>query len=255
MKFFISCLIVLVSMFFVATNSFAIGFEIAAGVWNQSIEGQLAYQSALPLDSIDFENEAGFGDESRPFVRINLDLPILPNVYFMGTPMEFEGVGDKTSAFRFGDITTDITSTFDSKVNLDHYDLALYYGVPFTGLATLGTLGIDLGINVRQLNIEMVVKEKATGLGDSVKETIYIPMGFLAIQVKPTDSLAIEAEFRGIAYSDNHYYDMIARLKLRFAKLAFVAAGWRYEDLEINEKDILATVKISGPFMEAGLQF
>jgi outer membrane protein len=255
MKFFISCLIVLASVFFVATNSFAIGFEVAAGVWNQSIDGQLAYQSALFAgnNSLDFENEAGFGDESRPFVRINLDLPILPNVYFMGTPMEFEGNGDKD--FFFGG--TNINGKLYSKAKLDHYDLALYYGVPFTGLATLGTLGIDLGINVRQMNIDMVVKETEIGFTDeaSVKETIYIPMGFLAIQIEPTDSLAIEAEFRGIAYSDNHYYDMIARLKLRFAKLAFVAAGWRYEDLEINEKDILATVKISGPFMEAGLQF
>ncbi len=255
MKFFTGCLIVLASVAFVATNSFAIGLEVAVGGWNQSIDGQLAYQSALipGNNSLDFENEAGFEDESLPFVRINVDLPVLPNLYFMGTPMEFEGNGNKV--FSFGG--TDIDGALYSKAKLDHYDLALYYGVPFTGLATLGTLGIDLGINVRQMNIDMVVEETEIGFTDkaSVKETIYVPMGFLAIQIEPTDSLALEAELRGIAYSDSHYYDMIARLKLRFAKLAFVAAGWRHEDLEINEKDILATVKVSGPFVEAGLQF
>ena len=254
MKLFISCLVVLATVFFAATNSFAIGFEVAVGGWNQNPEGQLAYQSALLAgnNSLNFENEAGFGDESLPFVRINLDLPVLPNVYFMGTPMEFEGNGNKT--FTFGGVSID--GALYSKAKLDHYDLALYYGVPLTGLASLGTIGIDLGINVRQMNIDMVVQE-TTGTFDaaSVKETIYIPMGFLAIQVKPTDSLALEAELRGITYSDNHYYDLIGRLKLRFAGLAFVAAGWRHEDLEIDEKDILAAVKISGPFMEAGLQF
>ncbi|MEN8135254.1 MAG: TIGR04219 family outer membrane beta-barrel protein [Thermodesulfobacteriota bacterium] len=253
MKFFISCLVVLASVFFAATNSFAIGLEAAVGGWNQSIDGQLAYQSAfLPgNNSLDFENEAGFGDESHPFVRIKADLPILPNVYFMGTPMEFEGNGSKD--FTFGG--TSITGELYSKAKLDHYDLAIYYGVPFTGLATLGTLGIDLGINVRQMNIDMVVKDKSDFVEDSVNETIYIPMGFLAIQVEPTDSLAIEAELRGIAINNSHYYDMIGRLKLRFAKLAFAAVGWRHEDLEIDEKDIEATVKISGPFLEAGLQF
>ncbi len=254
MKFFISCLIVLAAVGFAATNSFAIGLEVAVGGWAQSPEGQLAYQSILPANSFDFENEARYADEDRPFVRVNVDLPVLPNLYFMGTPMEFEGDGNKT--FTFGDVSIPVPGDFYSKAKLDHYDLALYYGVPLTGLATLGTVGIDLGINVRQMNIDMVVTAKADPtLTDSVKETIYVPMGFLAIQVKPTDSLALVAELRGIAYSDNHYYDLIGRLKLRFAKLAFVAAGWRYEDLEINEKDILASVKISGPFMEAGLQF
>lgn len=252
MKFFISCLVVLGAVFFVAANSFAIGFEVAVGGWEQSPSGKLAYQSILAADSIDLESEAGYGEESRVFGRVNIDLPVLPNVYFMGTPMEFEGDGIKT--FSFGG--TSIDGAFYSKVKLDHYDLALYYGVPFTGLATLGTVGIDLGINVRQMNIDMVVRE-TTGLleADSVDETIYIPMGFLAIQIEPTDSLAIETEFRGIAYSGSHYYDIIARLKYRFAGLAFVAAGWRHEDIEIDEEDILATVKISGPFMEAGLQF
>ena len=251
MKVFISFLIVLTAVVFASTNSFAIGLEVAIGGWTQSPEGQLSYQSALPVDSLDLESEAGYGDEDRLFGRINIDLPVLPNLYFMGTPMEFEGDGNKT--FTFGG--TSLTGDLYSKAKLDHYDLALYYGVPLTGLASLGTLGIDLGVNVRQMNIDMVVKEKLTTVEDSVKETIYIPMGFLAVQVKPTDNLALEAELRGIAYSNNHYYDLIGRLKYRFAGVAFAAAGWRHEDIEIDEKDILAAVKISGPFVEAGFQF
>lgn len=251
MKNFVWFAVVLTTVVFGVTDSYAVGLEIAVGGWGQSPQGQLAYQSTLPVDSFDLENEAGFGAESRIFGRINVDLPILPNVYFMGTPMEFTGDGNKS--FSFGG--TSLSGALYSEAKLDHYDLALYYGVPLTGLASLGTLGIDLGINVRQMNIDMVVREKLTTAEDSVKETIYIPMGFLAVQVKPTDNLAFEAELRGIAYSGSHYYDLIGRIKYRFAGVAFVAAGWRQEDLVIDEKDILASVKISGPFAEAGLQF
>ena len=40
----------------------------------------------------------------------------------------------------------------------------------------------------------------------------------------------------------------------REAKL-FIAGGWRYEDIAIDEKDIKAEVKFSGPFLEAGVDF
>jgi outer membrane protein len=253
MKILLRFVVAMAVVVFGSTNSFAIGIEVAVGGWAQSPEGQLAYKSSLAADSVDFENEARYADEDRLFGRINLDLPVLPNIYFMGTPMEFDGDGSKN--FTFGDAT--VTGDFYSKAKLDHYDLALYYGIPLTGLASLGTLGIDLGINVRRMDIEMVVQDKSTPLAgtDSVKETIYIPMGFLAVQVMPTENLALEAELRGISYDANHYFDLIGRLKYRFAGVAFAAAGWRHEDLSIDEKDIKADVTISGPFIEGGLQF
>jgi outer membrane protein len=257
MKKLIKILLVPGLLLFAATNAFAVGVEVAVGGWSQGIDGELSYnKSAFFNDFIDLDKETGYDDESRLFGRIKLDLPILPNVYFMGTPMEFEGVGSKAVGFRFGDATINADVPFYSKASLDHYDLALYYGVPLTGLATLGTIGIDLGINVRRLEVDMVVRDQE-GLGaeDSVDETIHIPMGYLAIQFKPIEKLALEGEFRGIAYSQNHYYDMIARLKYRFAGPAFATVGWRYEDLNIDEDDIRADVTISGPFLEGGLEF
>lgn len=251
MKGFVSFLILFTVLFVVASNSFAVGIEVAVGGWAQSPKGHLSYQSALPADSFDLEREAGFDDESRLSGRVIVDLPVLPNIYFMATPMEFEGNGSKS--FTFGG--TSMSGSLYSKAKLDHYDLALYYGIPLSGIATAGTFGLDIGIDVRQMNIDMVVRETLTSVTDSVKETIYIPMIYLAVQIKPTDFLALEIEARGISYSDSHYYDFIGRLKYSFAGVAFAAAGWRQEDLEIDEKDILATVKISGPFAEVGLKF
>lgn len=254
MKMFLRILFVSGVLAFTSTNAFAIGVEVAVGGWAQSLDGELSYKSVFANDMIDLDREAGYDDEDRLFGRVKLDLPVLPNIYFMGTPMEFEGDGNKIGAFKFGDVTID--APFYSRARLDHYDLALYYGVPLTGLASLGTLGIDLGINVRRLEIDMVVRERVLGAAeDSVDETIYVPMGYLAVQFKPIDKLALEGEVRGIAYSGNHYYDLIARLKYRFVGPAFATAGWRYEDLSIDEEDVRADITVSGPFVEAGLEF
>ncbi|MFO7605902.1 MAG: TIGR04219 family outer membrane beta-barrel protein [Desulfurivibrionaceae bacterium] len=256
MRIFMKIALVSGLLLFATTNASAVGVEVAVGGWVQGLDGELSYKTILPTDNIDLDNDAKYDDEDRLFGRVKLDLPILPNVYFMGTPMEFEGDGSKAVDFKFGDVTINADVPFYSKVSLDHYDLALYYGVPLTGLASLGTLGIDLGINVRRMEIDMVVREKVIG-GDveSVDETIYVPMGYLSVQFKPIEKLALEGEIRAIAYSENHYYDLIARLKYRFAGPAFATAGWRYEDLAIDEDDIRADVTVSGPFVEAGLEF
>ncbi len=253
MRIFMKIALVSGFLLFATTNASAVGVEVAVGGWTQGLDGELSYKTILPTDNIDLDNDANYDDEDRLFGRIKLDLPILPNVYFMGTPMEFEGDGTKT-LFTFGE--KKITGDFYSKVSLDHYDLALYYGVPLTGLASLGTLGIDLGINVRRMEIDMVVRDKDNpAVQDSVDETIYVPMGYLSVQFKPIEKLALEGEIRAIAYSENHYYDLIARLKYRFVGPAFATAGWRYEDLAIDEDDIRADVTVSGPFVEAGLEF
>lgn len=252
MKIFISLLLLFGTVASSAANSFAVGLELAVGGWNQNPDGQFAYESLLPQDRVDLERDAGYTDQDRFTGRLNIDLPLLPSVYFMGTMMEFEGNGAKN--FTFGDAA--ITGDFYSKIKFDHYDLALYYGVPLTGLVTLGTVGIDFGLNVRKLDIELAASDQSSpSVSDSTAEIIYLPMGFLALQIEPTEDLAFEFEFRGVSYSDSSYYDVIGRLKLRFAGVAFAAAGWRHEVFDLNEKNIVADVTVSGPFLEAGLQF
>ena len=45
------------------------------------------------------------------------------------------------------------------------------------------------------------------------------------------DAFSIEAEVRGIAYSNSHYYDYIGRLRVNPIPLVFIAAGYRAEKL------------------------
>ncbi len=240
----------LFSLFLVAVpcKSFALGLEVGVGGWMQMQSGEIGYKPVSPTDSVDL----GTNTKYQPYGRIKIDMPLFfPNIYVMATPMNFDGSGNKT--FKFGDYA--FTGAYESKLKLDHYDLALYYSIPFLKTATLDVLNIEVGINARVIDFKAQVKELSTGTSVSESLTIPLPMAYLGAQVKPIKALSLEAEGRGIAYSSNHYFDVIGRAKVTVYGPLFVAAGYRYEKIKIDQNDVKADAQCNGPFMELGLSF
>ncbi len=235
-------------------QAWALGLEAAVNVWDQKMEGDFSYQGLGGQDRIDLDREAGYDRERRIGGRVKIDLPVLPNVYVLATPMEFSGTGIKASDFSFGGRTFSADVPFTSKLSLNHYDLGLYYGFPLLKTATLNTLNLDFGVEVRRLEVKADLVQEFTGELASVDETYYFPMGFLALQVQLLKKLALEAEIRGIAYSGNHFYDLIGRVKYGLGPV-FLAGGWRYEEIELDESNIRASLNVGGPYAELGLSF
>ncbi len=234
----------------------AIGIDVAVGGWAQAPEGYVSYKPLVVGDHLDLEKDARYDTEKRFAARARIDMPaIIPNIYLMATPMEFEGNGSRTATFKFGNQNFSAAVPFYSKVKLDHYDVGFFYGLPFLNTASLNILNIDLGIDARFMDVEARVDQPTSGLAESTSQTFVFPMVFVALQVKPVKAFAIEVEGRGISYSGNHYYDFIGRARFNVVGPLFVAGGYRYEDLSIDEKDIRAEVKVKGPFAEAGFSF
>lgn len=243
-------------IFVVPQVASAIGLEAAVGVWSQYPSGDISYKG----QSLDVENELNYDSETRLFGRVKIDMPMLiPNIYLMATPMEFEGNGSKNTNFTFGDKTFTNNVPFASKLQLDHYDIALFYGLPFLKTATLGKLNAEVGLNARIIDFksEIAGRDAVTGLQttESKSLTLPVPMLYLGAQFKPVKVVSLEAEVRGIAYSGNHYYDLIGRLKIKPVGPVFIAGGYRYEDIKIDESDVKANFKFKGPFMEVGVEF
>ncbi len=249
-----------VSVFFIPRLSFAIGVEVAVGAWGQGPSGDIAYKSDLTTDKLDIEDDLNYDREYKAFGRVKADMPgLFPNIYVIATPMKFEETGSKSTDFTFGDETFNVTFPFDSTVQLNHYDIALYYSLPFLSIGSAGLLNADLGLNARIVDFkaEVTGTDAVTGtdITESEKFTIPVPMVYIGLQINPIDMLSFEGEFRGIAYDSNHYYDFIGRVKIRPVKQIFVAGGYRYEDVEIDHDDVMASITFSGPFVEAGVEF
>ena len=252
--------LLVVSVFFSANQSFAIGLEVAGGVWGQGPSGDISYKSDLITDQLDIDDDLNYDKKYKAMGRAKLDMPgMLPNIYFIATLMQFEETGTKTADFTFGDTTFNITQPFDTLLQLNHFDFALYYSLPFLSMGSAGKLNADIGLNARIIDFkaEVTGTEAITGtpIVESEKFTIPVPMIYIGLQIKPIDKLNLEGEFRGIAYDSNHYYDFIGRVKVRPVNQIFIAGGFRHENIEIDHEDIKASVTFSGPFFEAGLEF
>ncbi|MEW6068820.1 MAG: TIGR04219 family outer membrane beta-barrel protein [Nitrospirota bacterium] len=238
--------------FLVPHTASAIGFEAAIGGWQQDPSGDISYKG----ESLSVEDELKYDAETKIFGRVKIDMPsVLPNIYLMATPMKFEAEGSKDISFTFGDETFAANVPFDSSVQLNHYDICLYYGLPFVETASLGKLNAEIGINARIIDFEAEVSQDTINISESTSLTIPVPMIYVGIQVKPVDLIAVEAEARGIAYSGNHYYDLIGRLKVKPVDPLFIAGGYRYENIKIDESDVEAEFTFQGPFLEAGVEF
>ncbi|WP_419658587.1 conserved uncharacterized protein, TAT motif containing [Desulfosarcina variabilis str. Montpellier] len=239
----------------VASSAGAFGVEVAIGGWQQNPSGSIGYKVLDNEDLLDLEQDLNYADETRLSVRASIDMPLfLPNIYLMGTPMQFSATGQKDEGFKFGDINFD-PGPFYSESVLDNLDVGLYYGIPFLETATFEKLSIDLGINVRILDYELTVRQEASGLNESESGVLPIPMVFLAVQFSPIEKLSLEVEGRGISYSGNDLYSIIGRVKFNIFGPLFAAGGYRYEKLKLDEDDVAVDIEFSGPFLEAGVAF
>lgn len=228
----------------------AIGLEAAIGVSYQDFQGQLAYQG----DSLDLNNDLRFNPAAQFLGRVKIDMPlIIPNLYLMATPLRFDGTATENFSFKFGSQTFDAGLPFSSTLKLDHYDLALYYGLPVIKQATLGVINIDAGLNIRLFDLRAQITQVARSVSNSFN--LLVPMAYLGLQVKPMKNFSLEGEFRWMAYNDNHYYDLIGRVKYHFIKLAFVGVGYRQEEISMDQSNIKMNARFSGPQAEIGFQF
>ncbi len=235
-----------------------INVEASVGYASHDPSGYLQYKG----DRADLEDTFGLDKESKPFARLKLEIPIVPNLYLQYMPMEFSGT--RTTNVRYGDVQ--FSGSIDTNVKLDRYDIGLYYNIPIgwvTSLGTLGTLSVDpeIGINVRVINFEGTVTGQAIVGSTTTTETVSkdatvpVPMGYLGLGVK-TPFVSLLGELRYISYSSNRYYDYILEARVSPFPVVFLGVGYRYENLKLEDvNDIYADIKVKSLYATVGVSF
>jgi outer membrane protein len=203
--------------------------ECAIGARSMSPDGQMGF---LVGGEYDLKSDLGFDDEWEPMGRLKVGMPlIIPNVYLVASPMEFK------------------SSSLNSKFSMDQYDLGLYYSVPFLHKLTLKMLNVEFGIDARYMDIEADVSNQ------SAQEDLTLPMLYLGGQFTPGDRFALEAELWGTSYDDQDVFTAVGRLKVNMFGPLFVAGGYRYDEVNIEEGALSVDANFSGLFVELGLKF
>ncbi len=257
------CIILLIFLWLGVTvlNCFALGLEAAVGGWHQSPDGEIAYKG----DTLSIDKDLNYDSENKIYGRAKIDLPLI-NFYLCATQMEFEGEGSKNISFQFGDKLFNANVPFTSKLQLNQYDIGVFWGIPFlktaTKAATLGFAGLnlELGLNLRLIDLDASITQETTGIEEDKSLLIPVPMLYTGLGID-FGLIKLEGEGRGITFSGHYFYDLIGRVKISFKPLLvgpslFLAGGYHYQKLKIDDiSDITATFKISGPFLEVGGSF
>lgn len=252
MKKWILSLLVAVAVM-VPGQSFAllglVSVEGAVGGFMPSPSGNIQHDGGT---NGDVEGTLGFDREVFPSGRLRVELPlIIPNVYLMATPMKFEG--DIAGNFTFKGF--DFTASDDASLTLNQYDAALFYGIPFLGMATLGRVGVDVGINLRMVELEAEMTDPVTNTKRTESIDVPVPLLFVAAQLNLIGGFALEAEVRGLDVGYARVVSAIGRVKYSTLGPLFVAVGYRHEEVVIDKDDIEADITFAGPFAEVGFSF
>jgi len=236
--------------------SFGSGAEFSLGAWYQKPSGTLSFDKTTRADDLDLEDDLGYDDKWQPSGRLKIIMPkFIPNLYLMYTHMKWSETGNKEVDFSFGGIDFSANIDFDSELKLNHLDAALFYGISGIRTATKDVFNIDIGLNFRLLDFRAEIEQKDIGAKESVSYFLPVPMIYGGMQIEPLKWLALDLEGRGIAYSNNHYASLIARLKFAPFGPLFVAGGYRYDNIKIDYKDVDVDAEFKGPFAEIGLRF
>ncbi len=98
----------------------AFNLEFSAGVWNQDPSGYVRYPRNTG-DTIDLKNTLGLGKEKKPFGRLKIELPIVPNIYLGYLPSTFKGENNIPYEITYGNFTFTTTVNVKTDINLQTF--------------------------------------------------------------------------------------------------------------------------------------
>ncbi|MFZ8859714.1 MAG: TIGR04219 family outer membrane beta-barrel protein [Thermocrinis sp.] len=256
------------SIFLLAGSSKAgplIDFEISIGAIQQKPSGYVSYKAVSDIrDRIDLKNDARLEDKTQPWARLKFEhpIPIIPNIKLAYMPVKLEGSGTLRDIIKWGGYEFEANTDFNLSVKLDRVDTTLYYNFPFIKTATAGKLDVEFGLNVRTIMFGATLSGTTVDneiVSESASITLPVPMGHLAVEIRPINLVSLVGELNYIGYKNNAYYDYVAGLRLsppvRTPLKPFVEVGYRHEKLKIDERDVKTELNIKGLYGLVGVRF
>jgi hypothetical protein len=232
----------------------ALPFEagVRAEYWFPKLSGDgRTTTNGLPDTPFDLQDTLGVQDEDFPFGEAFLGVG---RFTFRVGYMQPRYDGDSTLAqtFVFNGKTFSANENIVSRLELSIVDGQIQFDLlrPDVGVG-----GVNLGLILagKYVDGSIEVQGASTGIATRRDFRIGFPMVGAAAGVGVLkDMIRADVRATGMAYSGSYVYEVDAFAS--FAPFPFVRlqGGYRYFDLKVDESDVEASLKLSGPY--AGLQ-
>ncbi|MBI5419676.1 MAG: hypothetical protein HZA60_06270 [Deltaproteobacteria bacterium] len=200
----------------------------------------------------DAKSDLGVGDENflsgEAFLRAG-------NVHFrVGyTPVKFDGNKQLTRQVVFAGQTFNVNDNVISHLDVKMIDGELQFDLLRPNFAAASA---NLGVIVKVKYVDGSVEIRSSASTKTKDFRAPVPMVGLGAGVGLLKNM-LRADVRaaGIAYSGNHLYEGDAFLTFSPIPFFGVQGGYRIIDLKIDEDDIVASLKLKGPYLGAELSF
>jgi hypothetical protein len=220
--------------------------------WFPDLDAKIRTTSGGLTDEFDAKNDLGVGDENFPsgeaFLRVG-------RVHFrVGyTPVSFDGNKQITRDITFNGQTFTANDNVITDMDLKMVDGEFQFDILRPDVA-VANFNIGIILKVKYVDGKVELRSSTQKKAKDFKAPI--PMvglcagvGFLKNMVRA------DARVTGVAYSGNHLYEGDGYVS--FSPLPFfsIQGGYKIIDLKIDEDDIIAKMKMKGPYVGAQLSF
>ena len=239
-----------------STPSMALpGFE--AGVrgtyWFPDLSATAQTTTAgIPETKFDVKDDLGVGDEN--FLSGEAFLRFGRVTFRLGyTPIRFDGDDTLARTIVFNGQTFSANVNVISSLDVNMLDAELQVDILRHDLIAAS---FYLGLIAKVKYVDGEVELASSVLKEKRDFKAPIPMIGLAAGAGFANNLVrVDARVTGMAYSGNHLYEADAFASLCPFPFFRIQGGYRYIELKVDEDDLVADLKLKGPYVGAQLSF
>jgi len=221
--------------------------EIGVGAWMQDAKGSASYTQS-GANGIYTSNEED-STQSYIWALIKHPIPIVPNLRLEYTSVEDSGIATgRFKEFDIGGVST--AMSYDMK----QYDIIPYYNI----LDNTAWITLDLGLDIKVIDISYDVDPLSPFLGYSGSETVAIPLLYVRTRIEiPTTDIGLEADVKYVTTGDSTVYDVRAKIDYTLDFIPVIQpaieVGYRIQKLDIDESSIDTVIDLEFSGVYAGI--
>lgn len=244
--------------FLVATASTASampGFEVGVrgSYWFPDLSAKVQTFDPAPVGTkFDAKDDLGVGDENflsgEAFLRVGRF-----HLRAGYTPVSYDGSNTPTQTIVFNGQSFSTSENVVSKLDVKMLDAEIQVDLLRPDLVAAS---FYLGLIGKVKHVDGEVELRSATLSEKKDFQAPIPMVGVAAGVGFLEDL-VRADVRaaGVSYSGNHLFEGDAYLSLIPFPFLRIQGGYRLIDLKVDEDDIVAELRLSGPYVGAQVSF
>ncbi len=204
-------------------NADTLSVAIGGGLWNDSPSGN--FQATSDPAPVSVTDHLFWDSENQSYLFLTLEhpVPILPNLRLRRTNLEHSGSG--TASFVFDGQT--YSGPIESKLSAAETDVLLYWEL------LDNVVSLDLGIDIRNYDIDYRVASSSTSSSDSFTATFPLLYGMAGFS--PVPGLLIGAEASALSMEGNGVVDYALKVSYTTDFRVGLEGGYRSQSLKLDD--------------------